>query len=1053
MTPRDCSSDSAQCDQLQSTPSPTPSGINCTACQQPLDGEFVRALDGMFHWSCFSCLDCNKPVASRFFPINHDGRQRPLCERDYFRRLNLVCESCGEALRGPYITAVGKKFHLEHFCCHACSVVLGPSDSYYEHENNVYCHYHYSVKFAIKCSGCRTAILKQFVEINRNNVDEHWHPECYMIHKFWNVKVAQSLDNNNNNNDDNNNKDLVHQDQDVSKMTMDELRDAQVAMEDKVYRIWTVLSAFEESAAACISDMLLHVSGGSYLEGLRMADYFVTHVEVLFGAIDDLVLQYHAQSNAELQHERESRLLCKKIINFFSLLSQTQETGLRRMGITEELLSLVTGLAHYLKVLIRISLTGALRLETKQDKSSAISRFLSQLVESANKQRYTSAELDSPLTSDACHFCQKTCDDECFKHHHKRWHDKCFACSKCCIPLRDEFKDTYWDPKESVLLCSHCGKSTLGFEQGFEHVSQLQQFSFLLRYSHRRLYILLNVSVDGTNNKSTQDPILGNTPPGRLTHESRTKSHSEGEKLQEKINLGDIKRMKSTHMKRKMTDSNRVAKRSTLMETPSPTSAFITNGSTGETGTVTDECNSLNVGSVTHSPTPTPTATTAANNEKQLDSIVAPQQPIVDTVTSRTHTQSYEKIKPIGKFTYLAELSALNHFMVKHIAVLYLEELLKDSFTLEELADLIDDKKNPTLWGKFVTSLKTNKKPPKEGTFGVPLDTLVERSGTDSNLGAGPSRIRIPIFIDDSIATMRQMDMSVEGIFRKNGNIRRLKEVSEEIDTNPTNVQLMNEGPIQVAALTKKFLRELPEPLLTFKLHKLFTSVHRLKSAEDKKRALHLACCLLPKPNRDTLEVLFLFLKWVATFAQTGESSGSKMTLHNIATVLAPNVLYNKGKDPVKDDSFASIEAVDLLLQYQEEFCTVPEDIVMPLQSLSYGEDDMEASARDILRKCEVVMKLKKMRVTDDHFPSMPTRQHSSPPAINTYKKPPAEPVLYQELSSSPVDQVQPLNGNHGIPPTTPLPITTNNNINNNYNNNNNNTVAGTTDIGRTLEN
>ena len=70
--------------------------------------------------------------------------------------------------------------------------------------------------------------------------------------------------------------------------------------------------------------------------------------------------------------------------------------------------------------------------------------------------------------------------------------------------------------------------------------------------------------------------------------------------------------------------------------------------------------------------------------------------------------------------------------------------------------------------------------------------------------------------------------MSVEGIFRKNGNIRRLKEVSEEIDTNPTNVQLMNEGPIQVAALTKKFLRELPEPLLTFKLHKLFTSVHRM---------------------------------------------------------------------------------------------------------------------------------------------------------------------------------------------------------------------------------
>lgn len=32
---------------------------------------------------------------------------------------------------------------------------------------------------------------------------------------------------------------------DVTKMTIDELRESQVAMEDKVYRIWTVLSAFE----------------------------------------------------------------------------------------------------------------------------------------------------------------------------------------------------------------------------------------------------------------------------------------------------------------------------------------------------------------------------------------------------------------------------------------------------------------------------------------------------------------------------------------------------------------------------------------------------------------------------------------------------------------------------------------------------------------------------------------------------------------------------------------------------------------------------------------
>jgi hypothetical protein len=67
-----------------------------------------------------------------------------------------------------------------------------------------------------------------------------------------------------------------------------EARDAEVALEAKINRIWTLLSAFEESSAACISDMLLHVSNGAYIEGSLMAARFIVHVEVLFGAIDRL---------------------------------------------------------------------------------------------------------------------------------------------------------------------------------------------------------------------------------------------------------------------------------------------------------------------------------------------------------------------------------------------------------------------------------------------------------------------------------------------------------------------------------------------------------------------------------------------------------------------------------------------------------------------------------------------------------------------------------------------------------------------------------------------
>ena len=55
--------------------------------------------------------DCDVVVASKFFPIDgSDGKQQPLCERDYFRRLNLICVKCGQALRGSYITACSTSF-------------------------------------------------------------------------------------------------------------------------------------------------------------------------------------------------------------------------------------------------------------------------------------------------------------------------------------------------------------------------------------------------------------------------------------------------------------------------------------------------------------------------------------------------------------------------------------------------------------------------------------------------------------------------------------------------------------------------------------------------------------------------------------------------------------------------------------------------------------------------------------------------------------------------------------------------------------------------------
>lgn len=75
------------------------------------------------------------------------------------------------------------------------------------------------------------------------------------------------------------------------KLTTLQLKVHQSAMKRKVNRIWVDLSSFEESSAACISDMLLLVAAGAYMEGFRMASQFAMHLAVLYNALDDIQRQ------------------------------------------------------------------------------------------------------------------------------------------------------------------------------------------------------------------------------------------------------------------------------------------------------------------------------------------------------------------------------------------------------------------------------------------------------------------------------------------------------------------------------------------------------------------------------------------------------------------------------------------------------------------------------------------------------------------------------------------------------------------------------------------
>ncbi|KAL9938241.1 hypothetical protein V8E36_002864 [Tilletia maclaganii] len=1265
----------------------------CAHCHEPMTGQFVRALGAVYHLDCFRCQDCGKIVAAKFFPATDDmvdsaaasdpqqskaftttagagpavgsgtgsGKLFPLCETDYFKRLDLLCAKCGCALRGSYITALGMKFHVEHFTCSVCPTVFGPHDSYYEHDGSVYCHFHYSTRFAIKCTGCRTAILKQFVEINRNNVDEHWHPECYMIHKFWNIKICptgstpkegSSIDHapaqlttsdsakTNISNPSagaitpSTSSELANQQQNSadisgtrpaaaaageppisaealeaeSSETPATLRQKQRQMEQQVYRIWTVLSAFEESSAACISEMLRHVSHGRYLDGVRMAEKFILHVEILFSAIDDLEVEFRKEQAKGISHIREARMLCKKIVNFFSLLSHTQETGARRMDITQELLSLVTGLAHYLKILIRIALSGALRLDRDFNNHGAINWFLSQLAflaregtlsgdekalngssagggaasngtldtvkeatpgaggaetkgssgpgtSAANGKWYGYKSLPRAATrssssstepgesaTDLCVLCGQTVEEDCFRFGvPRRWHASCLRCLECKRPAALEptasKKVTAADgPTASIdgdgnlpdpILASQFaleiirtgsqmsassqsahGASTNGAvvpvpgtgkavahsvfcpscaagrgQLGFEPVTRLEQYAFLLRVALNRLFALLKKrgvvppsppitatsgaaqpgldSQQQSNTATIVDGVMSVSPTSDVPiHEAYRDS-------------ADFKRMKTVNLDRKVSTKARVPHISTVMASPSgrhttsaasptlgaPPASALTGGGgnsadaqqqrTAEAPRSPQQANvpthSWSASPIdkeqpriprrSHSPSgrppmpsagppapppqamhmqspglsgrepsparrstqaPPPSAPSAgmasgiqgiapgsivpirpAFARHNTDVRIRNDGPVRDpsgdegakaplgensaedgiTLADIPHILEAEQHRgsqhPLSSGRYISELSALELFIIKHMAVMVLQQsALKDLIALDDLLEFIETRKN-TFWGKIFKGGDKKKEVKKKGVFGIPLEILVERNGADSTLGASASHLRVPSFIDDIISAMKQMDVSVEGIFRKNGNIRRLKELSEALDRDSSQVNLLDDNPVQLAALMKKWLRELPDPLLTFKLHKLFVASQKLEPESERLRILHMVTILLPKGHRDTMEVLFVFLKWVASFSHVDEETGSKMDLQNLALVLGPNILYSKGADPTKDETFLANAAIGQLLDHQDDFWTVPEDLEGILQDRELLNPSADLTSRDILKKCE----------------------------------------------------------------------------------------------------
>lgn len=107
----------------------------CGGCARAILENYISALNTLWHPECFVCRECFTPFVNGSF-FEHDGQ--PYCEVHYHERRGSLCSGCQKPITGRCITAMGKKFHPEHFVCAFCLKQLNKG-TFKEQNDKPYC--------------------------------------------------------------------------------------------------------------------------------------------------------------------------------------------------------------------------------------------------------------------------------------------------------------------------------------------------------------------------------------------------------------------------------------------------------------------------------------------------------------------------------------------------------------------------------------------------------------------------------------------------------------------------------------------------------------------------------------------------------------------------------------------------------------------------------------------------------------------------------------------------------------------------------------------------
>ncbi|XP_065512898.1 rho GTPase-activating protein 29 isoform X1 [Caloenas nicobarica] len=218
----------------------------------------------------------------------------------------------------------------------------------------------------------------------------------------------------------------------------------------------------------------------------------------------------------------------------------------------------------------------------------------------------------------------------------------------------------------------------------------------------------------------------------------------------------------------------------------------------------------------------------------------------------------------------------------------------------------------------------------------------------------------IPFIIKKCTSEIESRALNVKGIYRVNGAKSRVEKLCQAFENGKDLVELSELYAHDISNVLKLYLRQLPEPLILFRLYNEFIGLAKesqnineeldAEQASPKSRKRHSICIelnriiikikdllkQLPVPNYNTLQYLIGHLHRV-----TEQSNENKMSASNLGIIFGPTLIRPRQTDATVSlsslvDYPYQARVVELLITFYEKIFDVS---LKPLLSTSQSEE------------------------------------------------------------------------------------------------------------------